>query len=57
MHNVWIAQTAKAAGLHFNPHRGIERHKGGEVIASAEEQDIFDALQMDFIAPERRERF
>lgn len=54
MHNVWIAQTAKAQGLHFNPHRGLLR--GAQVIASAEEADIFRALGLDFIPPERRER-
>lgn len=54
MHNVWIAQTAQAAGLHFNPHKGILR--GREVIASAEEKDIFAALGLDWIAPERRDR-
>lgn len=55
-HNIWIAQTAKAAGLHFNPHRGIERKPGGEVIASAEEREVFAALGMSWIEPERRER-
>jgi len=53
-HNVWIAQSAQAAGLHFNPHRGLERR--GKVIASAEEIEIFRALGLDWIAPERRER-
>ena len=54
MFNVWIAQTAKAAGLHFNPHKGILRR--GEIIASAEESDIFRALGLAFIKPEERER-
>lgn len=54
MHNVWIAQTAQAERLHFNPHKGILR--GREVIASTTEQEIFDALGLAFIAPERRER-
>jgi DNA polymerase/3'-5' exonuclease PolX len=54
MHNVWIAQQAQARGLHFNPHKGILR--GREVIASTEEADIFAALQLGFVAPERRER-
>ena len=54
MHNVWIAQTAQARGLHFNPHKGVLR--GKEVVASVEEADIFAALGLDFIAPERRER-
>lgn len=55
-HNIWIAQTAQAAGVHFNPHRGIERRRGGDVIAATEERDIFRALSLDWIAPERRER-
>jgi DNA polymerase (family 10) len=54
MHNVWIAQHAQAQRLHFNPHKGVLR--GREVVASIEEQDIFTALGLDFIAPERRER-
>jgi DNA polymerase (family X) len=56
MFNVWIAQVAKAAGLHFNPHRGIERTKGGRVIAATEEAEVFSALGLQFIPPEKRER-
>ena len=51
MHNVWLAQ---AAGLHFNPHRGLLRR--GALIASAEEVEIFKALGLRFIPPEDRER-
>lgn len=54
MHNVWIAQEASRRGLHFNPHRGITRR--GQVIGSAEEADVFAALNLPFIPPERRER-
>lgn len=54
MHNVYIAQQALSLGLHFNPHRGVLRH--GKVIASSEEADIFAALDLPFIAPEKRER-
>ncbi len=54
MFNVWIAQTAKAAGLHFNPHAGISR--GKRIIAATEEPEIFAALGLDFIPPENRER-
>jgi DNA polymerase (family 10) len=54
MHNVWIAQQAQTCGLHFNPHKGILRRS--EVIASAEEADIFRALRLEFIPPERRDR-
>ena len=54
MHNVWIAQEAQARGLHFNPHKGVL--KRGAIVASVEEADIFRALKLDYIAPERRER-
>lgn len=54
MHNVWIAQRAQAMGLHFNPHKGVL--KRGAIVASAEEADIFRALDLAWIAPERRER-
>lgn len=58
MHNVWIAQQAQARLLHFNPHRGIQASaaKTARVIASEEEADIFKALGLDFIPPERREK-
>lgn len=58
MFNVWIAQQATAAGLHFNPHRGIQRgaSKTSRVIAATEEAEIFSALGLEFIPPERRER-
>ncbi len=54
MFNVWIAQTAKAQGLHFNPHAGISR--GKRILAATEEPEIFSALGLDFIPPENRER-
>ena len=54
MHNVWLAQLAQTAGLHFNPHRGLLRR--GALIASAEEAEIFKALGLRFIPPEARER-
>jgi DNA polymerase/3'-5' exonuclease PolX len=54
MHNVYLAQQAKSLGLHFQPHEGITR--AGLVIASETEHDIFAALGLTFIAPEKRER-
>lgn len=54
MHNVWIAHEAKRQHLHFNPHRGLL--KRGRVIASVEESEIFHALGIPFVMPERRER-
>lgn len=54
MHNVYIAQQAQAMGLHFNPHAGISRR--GVLIDTPEEADLFAALGMTFVRPERRER-
>lgn len=54
MHNVWLAQHAKACGLHFNPHRGILKRDA--VIASETEEAIFAALGVAYIRPEDRER-
>lgn len=53
-HNIWIAQRAQALGLHFNPHRGVMR--GRQIVAAAEESEIFAALGLDYVPPERRER-
>lgn len=53
MHNVRIAQAAQAKGLHFNPHKGVLR--GATVVASETEEQIFAALGMAYVPPERRE--
>lgn len=50
--NMKIADRARDLNLHWNPYKGITKH--GRVIAAAEEADIFQALQMDFIPPENR---
>lgn len=56
--NIWLAERAKAMGLHWNPYRGVCRGGSltGEVIASETEEDVFQALDLDFIRPEQRER-
>lgn len=51
--NVWLADRARGLGLHWHPYRGIMRHDG--VLAAASEADIFAALDLPFIPPERRE--
>jgi DNA polymerase (family 10) len=57
-HNIHLASRAKKMGLHFHPHRGILRdaRPRAPVVASETEEDIFHALGLDFVAPERRER-
>jgi len=52
-HNVRLASRAKTLGLHFNPHKGILRRD--RIVASVEEADIFRALNLPFIEPEKRE--
>ena len=53
-HNIHLCSVAHAKGLHFQPHRGLERR--GTVVASETEEAIFSALGLDFIRPEDRER-
>lgn len=52
-HNVKLAATAKRQGLLFSPHEGIKR--GDEIIASKTEEEIFAALGLAYVEPERRE--
>lgn len=56
--NMALASLAQSKGLHWNPYHGILKlnyaTRQNEVIASATEQDIFDALGLPFIAPPDR---
>lgn len=54
-HNIYLASRAKKLGLHFSVARGVEDAKG-EVIASRTEEEIFAALGLDYLPPERREK-
>lgn len=53
-HNIYLCNEAARLGLHLHPQRGLL--KQGRVIASETEEEIFKALNMEFIEPERRER-
>ena len=53
-HNIFLVEHAKKIGLVWNPHHGVFRD--GELIASETEQAVFQALQLPFIEPEKRER-
>lgn len=58
-HNIYLVQHAKALGLVWNPYHGVFGPDGTgrtRLIASATETEIFSALKLDFIPPERRER-
>lgn len=70
-HNMELAKRAKLRGQHLAPYRGIEGegryemkpvagglrelYQGGRVIASATEEEIFAALDLPWIVPEKRE--
>ena len=53
-HNIWLCEQAQKLGRHFNPHYGV--FERGRLLACATEEEIFKALRMDFVPPERRER-
>lgn len=52
-HNIFIAQTARANCCEWKTYQGIFRD--GKLIASAAEEEIFAALHLKFIPPEKRE--
>jgi DNA polymerase (family 10) len=49
-HNIQICSRAADMGLHYNPYRGVLR--GGTVIASETEEDIYAALNLPWLNPE-----
>ena len=53
-HNVWLCCHAQKLGRHLNPHHGV--YENGKLFASATEEEVFAALQLEFVPPERRER-
>lgn len=53
-HNIWLATVAADMGLHFHPKKGIM--EGNRIVASETEEQIFAALKLGFIPPEKRER-
>lgn len=52
-HNVMLCARAKRMGLMLSAKQGVI--KDGEVIAGRTEEEIFKALQMDYVPPEQRE--
>ena len=53
-HNVHIRNLAKAKDWKVNEY-GIFREKDDKILASREEKDIYDAMQMQYVPPELRE--
>jgi DNA polymerase (family 10) len=52
-HNIFLTKTARANCAKWEVYNGIIRD--GKVIASATEQEIFDALHLKFVPPQKRE--
>ena len=53
-HNIYLVEHAKRLGLRWAPYDGV--FEKGVCIASETEAAVFQALHLDFIPPERRER-
>jgi DNA polymerase (family X) len=54
-HNIWIVNEARKVGCTWRPYQGLF-NEDGYCVAAETEAEIFKALDMDPIAPERRER-
>ena len=52
-HNVMMCSRAQKMGMMLSASDGVI--KDGKVIASRTEEEIFKALEMDFVPPEKRE--
>lgn len=53
-HNIFLVEHAKSLGLRWHPHKGVF-DGNGKLIASETEEDIFHALKLDFVPPQKRE--
>lgn len=54
-HNIYLVEHAKRRGLQWKPYEGVF-DEDGYCLASETEESIFDALNLGFVPPERRER-
>ena len=52
-HNIKLCSLARQKGMMLSAAKGVI--KDGKVIASRTEEEIFKALEMDFVEPEKRE--
>lgn len=53
-HNIWLVQKAWPQGCRWLPYEGVQRD--GRIIAGETEEEIFTALGLSYLPPERRER-
>ena len=53
-HNITIAQRAARMGFRWFPHDGISDSTQSVILAAETEEQIFAALNMDYIPPENR---
>ena len=61
-HNIWLVERAKRLGRRWNPYAGVFipiqlwGNPSEKCIASATEADVFAALDLAWIEPQKRER-
>jgi DNA polymerase (family 10) len=53
-HNIFLIEEAKKHGLTWQPYEGV-KDATGRIIASEEEEHIFQALGLEFVPPAFRE--
>jgi DNA polymerase (family 10) len=53
-HNIMLCQQAAKLGMKWDPHHGVF-DQNGEWIAGVSEKDVFGALRVGWLAPEKRE--
>lgn len=56
-HNIRFASRARALGLHWDPYRGLIQKRDGleSVIETPNEEDLYQALSLEWVAPQNRE--
>lgn len=55
-HNIWLRRKAIKKGYKLNEY-GLFNRKNGERVASKTEKEIYKELDLDYIEPEKREKF
>lgn len=54
-HNLWFIQAAKRKGLTWRVQRGLFTDEG-ECVAGQTEEEMFEAVGLKFVPPEKRDR-
>ena len=55
-HNIHLINHAKSLGMTWNTYWGVFDYTGRNCVAADTEEEIFKALKLEFVPPEKRER-